>query len=66
MSITKVESDGKSVHKSNAKRKAIGMCIKCGHKITFCGKPFSAEIPCSKCLFINVFQESQQPVTGRW
>lgn len=44
----------------------IGMCINCGKKITLCGKPFTAQIPCHKCLYINVFTESQQPVSGHW
>ena len=44
----------------------IGLCAKCGHKMTFCGKPFTAEIPCSKCMFINIFIESKQPVGGHW
>ena len=48
------------------RRDSIGMCINCGRRITLCGKPFSAEIPCHKCLYINVFKDSQQPVGGRW
>lgn len=46
--------------------KYIGVCINCGKKITLCGKPFTAQIPCHKCLYINLFQESQQPVAGHW
>jgi hypothetical protein len=45
---------------------AIGLCLKCGHRLTFCGQPFTAEIPCSKCLYINVYKESRQPVGGRY
>jgi hypothetical protein len=45
---------------------AIGLCLKCGHRVTLCGKPFTAEIPCCNCLFINIFNNSQQPVSGRW
>lgn len=47
------------------KRDMIGMCLRCGRKLTFCGKPFTAEIPCSKCLCINVYNESLQPVSAR-
>jgi hypothetical protein len=42
---------------------AIGMCLVCSHRITLCGKPFTADIECSKCNTINQFRDSQQPVT---
>jgi hypothetical protein len=48
------------------KTPALGMCLQCGQKLTFCGKPFSAEIPCAKCLYINIYENSQQPVSGHW
>lgn len=54
------------VHKRSLKRDCIGLCINCGHRVTFCGKPFTAQIPCGKCLFINKFENSQQPVGGHW
>jgi len=47
------------------KAKATGMCLRCGHKITFAGAPFTAEIKCHKCNYINTFEDSQQPVSGR-
>ncbi len=45
---------------------SVGLCLKCGHKVALCGKPFTADIPCVNCLYINSFVESQQPVSGRW
>ena len=44
----------------------IVLCLSVGHRSTLIGLPFAAAIPCSKCLFINVFDESQQPVTDHW
>jgi hypothetical protein len=46
-------------------RSAIGLCINCGHRVTLCGRPFTAEIECRNCKKINVFIESQQPVAIR-
>ena len=43
----------------------IGMCLNCGKRLTLCGRPFSAEIQCSKCLYINVFRNSQKPIEMR-
>jgi hypothetical protein len=48
------------------KRDCIGLCLKCGHRVSFCGKPFTASIPCRHCLYINIYRESRQPVAGRW
>ena len=42
---------------------AVGLCLCCSHRITLCGKPFTADIECSKCHTINNFRDSQQPVT---
>ncbi len=42
--------------------KAVGLCLSCSHRITLCGKPFTADIECSKCHTINNFRDSQQPV----
>lgn len=66
MSTVKSESTVEIGRKRKRKHDLVGMCLKCGHRITFCGEPFSAEIPCSNCLFINVFQNSRQPVRGKW
>ena len=44
----------------------IGVCLNCGKRITFCGKPFTADIVCYKCLYINVFLDSRQATSGHW
>lgn len=43
----------------------LGFCLSCGHKLTLCGLPFSAEIECRKCFTVNVYSSSQQPVGVR-
>jgi DNA-directed RNA polymerase subunit RPC12/RpoP len=43
----------------------VGICLGCGRKLTFCGSPFTADIECPKCNYINVFVESQQPMGVR-
>ena len=43
---------------------SVGLCLSCSRRITLCGKPFTADIECSKCHYINEFRESQQPVSG--
>ena len=40
----------------------IGVCIKCGKQVSYCGKPFSAEIACPHCGAVNVYEDSQQPI----
>jgi len=60
--VVNTEKLGRRKAKSD---KSIGMCLSCGHKITLCGRPFSAEITCRKCHVINVFKESQQPIEMR-
>lgn len=40
----------------------IGLCISCGHRLTLCGKPFTAEILCRNCNKTNVYLESRKPV----
>jgi len=47
------------------RRDLIGLCLRCGRRLTLCGAPFTAEIPCNKCLYINIYKESIQPVSGR-
>ena len=44
---------------------AIGMCVNCGHRISLCGRRFTADIECNKCLYINEFRNSQQPISAR-
>lgn len=41
---------------------AIGMCLKCGKRLSFCGKPFTDDIRCPNCGAVNQYVESQQPV----
>jgi hypothetical protein len=65
VSIVRRQESTITVHKSTGRKKSIGLCLNCGHRVTLCGMPFSAEITCNKCLFINVFQDSQQPVACR-
>jgi hypothetical protein len=64
---TSLASMAGSRPKYPAKRdESIGICLNCGRNLTLCGKPFTAEIPCPKCLYINEFKESQQPIAGHW
>ncbi len=56
----------KAIHNSNVSHKrlnATGLCASCGHKITLCGRPFTADIECCKCHVINHFRTSQQPTS---
>jgi hypothetical protein len=55
-----------AMHKQSAATKRVkstGLCKHCGNKITFCGRPFTADIMCCKCKYINQFRMSQQPVS---
>jgi hypothetical protein len=52
-------------HRAIVSQDAIGLCLKCGHRLTLCGKPFTADITCSKCSYINSFKDSQKPISGR-
>lgn len=36
-------------------------CLACGAFLSYCGKPFSAEIKCPSCGAINIYEDSQQP-----
>jgi len=56
----------KAMHRQTVSEKrasATGLCKKCGNKITFCGRPFTADIKCCKCNIINQFRMTQQPVS---
>jgi ribosomal protein L40E len=48
--------------KAKANPDMIGLCLRCGARLTFCGKPFTAEIQCRSCFSINVYENSWQPV----
>jgi hypothetical protein len=41
----------------------IGKCLNCGTRLTRCGTVFSAEIRCPVCAALNIYSESQQPVS---
>lgn len=41
---------------------SVGYCLNCKAQLSFCGKPFTAEIPCIKCGAVNIYEESQQAV----
>ena len=64
MSTMEIEKRTFSPEKEGVLLRATGLCLRCRHKITLCGKPFTATIRCNKCLYINEFVDSQQPVTG--
>lgn len=44
---------------------AKGYCLTCGSQISVCGVSFTAEILCCNCFSVNVFMDSQQPVSAR-
>src|SRR5436190_23704040 len=39
-------------------------CLNCGERLTYCGKPFSADIECPKCGSIHRFVNSQYSFTS--
>lgn len=39
-----------------------GLCLGCGHKLTLCGVPFTADVKCINCNKINHFVQSKQPI----
>ena len=41
----------------------VGVCLSCGHRLTLCGAPFTADVVCCKCNKMNSFVESKQPVS---
>jgi hypothetical protein len=41
----------------------IGVCLNCGHKLTLCGSPFTADVVCGNCNKLNKFVDSKQPVS---
>jgi len=36
-------------------------CLACGNFLSYCGKPFSAELKCPSCGAVNIYENSQQP-----
>lgn len=48
--------------KLGKKKLDVGNCLKCGRRITFCGKPFTADIACRQCFHVNHYRNSQQPI----
>lgn len=41
----------------------VGVCLNCGHKLTLCGSPFTADVVCGNCNKLNKFYNSKQPVS---
>ena len=65
MSTIESPKETKRRHRSIIHQNNLGMCLNCGTRLTLCGRPFTAEIQCSKCCYINIFQCSKQPVSAR-
>jgi hypothetical protein len=40
-----------------------GYCLKCGYRLSVCGRPFTTDIQCPKCGTVNSYVQSYQPVT---
>jgi hypothetical protein len=54
------DKDYKSSRKLSL-RPGESACLGCGERLTYCGKPFTADIACPKCGAINLYRESQKP-----
>ena len=60
-------SSGKTVKYTQKRTKhemsteSTGYCLNCRAQVSYCGKPFSAEIACPKCGAVNIYVDSQQP-----
>jgi predicted RNA-binding Zn-ribbon protein involved in translation (DUF1610 family) len=48
-------------HGNNILKAGEAACLACRKKLSYCGKPFSAEIACPNCGTVNVYRESQRP-----
>jgi hypothetical protein len=60
--VNKIERKSQlSSLKAKLRAESKGYCLNCKTQISFCGKPFTAEIACPKCKAVNVWEESQQP-----
>lgn len=55
----------KNVFLSSGNRKNLregqAVCLACQKSLSYCGKPFTAEIVCPNCGRVNVYEDSQQP-----
>jgi predicted RNA-binding Zn-ribbon protein involved in translation (DUF1610 family) len=49
----------------NILRVGEAACLACGKKLSYCGKPFSADIACPNCGVGNFYRESQKPESVR-
>lgn len=43
----------------------VGLCLGCGHKLSVCGLPFTADLECDNCHAVNSYRHSRQPVDFR-
>ena len=62
---TLAQSDSVSRHKDTKcvdRSTSIGKCLNCGKRLSFCGKPFTADLRCPNCGAVNVYRDSQQPL----
>lgn len=62
MSSTVSRRHKESAGNCNQTNRNIGLCLSCGHRVTLCGRTFTAEIECPNCKKMNIFTNSQQPV----
>jgi hypothetical protein len=46
---------------SPAAAENVGFCLGCGSRLSICGKPFTADLKCPKCLATNIYEDSFQP-----
>lgn len=61
-----MEKTDMSTNKSTSReQKSVneGYCLECGYRLSVCGRPFTADLDCSKCGAINRYIESYQPFT---
>ena len=61
LSTSKTVKYGELSTKHGKRDKSTGYCLSCGAQVSYCGKPFSAEIACPKCGAVNIYAEAQQP-----
>jgi hypothetical protein len=52
----------KSDAHANLRATDLGLCLRCGERISRCGRPFTDSITCHKCGAVNIYEDSQQPV----
>jgi len=48
--------------KVGKKSEWVGVCLNCAANLSFCGKPFTADLECPKCGAVNAYDASFQPV----